>query len=76
MVSLTIVGIMGESESIIGTFLDSYGIEYVADMTKTRTGPEKRTGKRTEFGIAPRLQSVSAYVISLPDVHGERILGT
>ncbi len=44
------------------------------DMTKTRTGPEKRTGKRTEFGIVPRLQSVSAHVISCPDVHGERIL--
>ncbi len=43
-------------------------------MTKTRTGPEKRTGKRTEFGIVTRLQSVSAYVILFPDVHSERIL--
>ncbi len=44
--------------------------DYFMDMTKTRTGPEKRT----EFGIAPRLQSVSAYVISFPEVHGESIL--
>ncbi len=42
-------------------------------MTKTRTGPEKRTGKRHEFGIVPRLQLVSAYVISFPYVHGERM---